>query len=264
MRPSHPEPETFMSKLLRRTLITSASAMALTFSAAALGWSFTWGSGESVSGDGKLSRDTRALSGFETINVSGHFEVKVRQSATPRVELETDGNLLAYIETKVVEGRNGKTLEIGVKRGYNLNTRQPIRIEVDLAQLRGVGISGSGKVSVEPMKTEQLRLSVAGAGTVLAPQLDAGKLNLSIAGSGDIEAGGKAAEMEVSISGSGDVKARELAAEAVKVSIAGSGDAEVQANKTLKVSIAGSGDVRYRGDARTETSVAGSGSVRKL
>lgn len=253
-----------MSKLLRRTLLTGASALALTFSAAAIGWSFTWGSGESVSGDGKLSREKRDLSGFEAISLAGHFEVRVRQSATPRVELEADGNLLPYIETKVVDGRHGKTLEIGIKRGYSVNSRQPMRVEVDLAQLRSVGIAGSGKVHVEPMKSEQLRLAVAGSGTVMAPQLDASKVTMSIAGSGDIEAGGKAGELDVSIAGSGDVRARELAGEAVKVSISGSGDAEVQATKTLKVSIAGSGDVRYRGDARTETSVAGSGSIKRL
>lgn len=253
-----------MSKLLRRTLFTGASALALTFSAAAIGWSFTWGSGETVRGDGKMARETRDLSGFEAISLAGHFEVKVRQADSTRVQLEAEGNLLPYIETRVGEGRHGKTLEIGFKRGYNVQSREPIRVEVDLPMLRSLGIAGSGKASVESMKTEQLRLAVAGSGSVNAPQVDASKLTLSIAGSGDIDVGGKAAEMDVSIAGSGDVRARELTGEAVKVSISGSGDAEVHAKQRLKVSIAGSGDVRYRGEPQMETSVAGSGSVRKL
>lgn len=250
--------------LLRRTLFTGATAVALTFSAAAVAWSFNWGSGEQVKGDGKTARETRQLSGFDGISLSGHFELKVRQSGTPRLELEGDGNLLPYVETKVVDGRNGKTLEISVKRGYHVYSKQPLKIEVDMASLRAIGIAGSGKAEVESMKTDKLDFSVAGSGTVVAPKLEANKLSMSIAGSGDIMAGGKATEVGVSIAGSGDVKAAELAGDEVKVSISGSGDAQVQAIKKLKVSIAGSGDVRYSGNPETSSSIAGSGSVKKL
>lgn len=250
--------------LLRRTLFTGATAVALTFSAAAVAWSFSWGSGEQVKGDGKTARETRQLSDFDGISLSGHFELKVRQSGTPRVELEGDGNLLPYVETKVVDGRKGKTLEISVKRGYHVYSKQPLKIEVDMASLRAIGIAGSGKAEVESMKADKLDFSVAGSGTVVAPKLEANKLSMSIAGSGDIVAGGKATEVGVSIAGSGDVKAVELAGDEVKVSISGSGDAQVQAIKKLKVSIAGSGDVRYSGNPETSSSIAGSGSVKKL
>jgi hypothetical protein len=250
--------------LIRRTLFTGAAAAALSFSAAAMAWSFSIGGGEQVKGDGKIARESRSVSGFDGISLSGNFELKVKQSGTPRVELEGDGNLLPYVETKVVEGRKGKTLEISVKRGYNVYSKQPLKIEVDLATLRAVGIAGSGKAEVDSFKSEVLDFSVAGSGTVLAPRVEAGKLSMSIAGSGDIVTGGKAAEASVSIAGSGDVKASELAADEVKVSISGSGDAAVQAIKKLKVSIAGSGDVRYSGNPEMSTSIAGSGSVKKL
>jgi len=250
--------------LLRRTLFTGATAAALTFSAAAFALSFTWGSGEQVKGDGKLAREARQLGDFDGISLSGHFELKVKQSATPRVELEADGNLLPYVETKVVDGSKGRTLQISVKRGYSVYAKQPLKIEVDMASLRAIGIAGSGKAEVDSFKTDKVDFSVAGSGTVLAPRLDAGKVSMSIAGSGDIVAGGKAAELGVSIAGSGDVKATELVADEVKVSISGSGDAAVQAAKKLKVSIAGSGDVRYTGNPEMSSSVAGSGSVRKL
>lgn len=253
-----------MSTLLRRTLSTGAIALGLSFSAAALGWSFTWGSGESVQGNGQPAREKRDLSGFEAISLTGPIELKVRQSDTPRLELEADGNLLPYVETKVVDGRNGKTLEIGVKRGHSLYSHKVLRVEVDMATLRALGIAGSGKVELDAMKTDTLKLSVAGSGSVKAGPVDAGKLSMSIAGSGDIVASGKSGETGISIAGSGDVRARELAADQVKVSISGSGSAEVQAIRTLKVSIAGSGDVRYLGEPQMESSVAGSGTVRKL
>ncbi len=250
--------------LLRRTLFTGAAAAALGFSAAALGWSFNFGGGEQVKGDGRVAREARQLSGFDAVSLSGRFDLKIKQSGTPRVEIEGDGNLLPYVETRVVETRKGKTLEIGIKRGYNIQSRQALRVEVDLASLRALGIAGSGKAELDSFKSEQLDLSVAGSGTVLAPRLEAGKISMSIAGSGDIIAGGKATEGSMSIAGSGDVKAADLAVEELKVSISGSGDAAVQATRKLKVSIAGSGDVRYSGSPELSTSVAGSGSVKKL
>lgn len=252
------------SKILRRTLFTGATAMALTFSAAALALSFNFGSGEQVKGDGKPVRETRSVEGFEAIRLAGHFDVVVRQSPTSRVELEGDGNLLPYVETRVVDGNKGKVLEIGIKRGINVYANRPLKIEVDMATLRALGISGSGKAEIVSFKAGTLDLSVAGSGTVLARQLQADKLSVSVAGSGDVVAEGRATELGVSIAGSGDVKTGELVADEVKVSISGSGDASVQANRKLKVSIAGSGDVRYTGTAEVSSSIAGSGSVKKL
>jgi hypothetical protein len=151
--------------LIRRTLFTGTAALALTFSAAALGWSMNWGAGERVNGDGKIARETRALSGFDGISLSGPFELKLRQSNTPRVELEADGNLLSYVETRIVETSKGKTLEIGVKRGYSVYSRQALKIEVDLASLRAISIAGSGRADADSFKTERLDFSVAGSGT---------------------------------------------------------------------------------------------------
>lgn len=246
--------------LVRRSLLTAtlAAAAAATLSAGAMAWGQ-----EQVKGDGKIVKEARQLESFDGIALAGPFELKLRQSDTQRVELEADSNLLPLVETRVVSGSKGKTLEVQVKKGYSVYSKQPLRIAVDAATLRRLAIAGSGKAEIDALKTDKVDFSVAGAGTVVAPQLDAGTVKMSVAGAGDIRAGGKATELDVSIAGSGDVKAFELAGDEVKVSIAGSGDAQVQANKKLKVSIAGSGDVVYTGSAEPSTSIAGSGSVKR-
>lgn len=246
--------------LIRRRVLTAtlAAAAAVTLSAGALAWGQ-----EQVKGDGKIVKEARQLDSFDSIALAGPFELKLRQSPTQRVELEADSNLLPLVETRVVSGLRGKTLEVQVKKGYAVYAKQPLRIAVDAATLRRLAIAGSGKAEIEALKAEKLDFDVAGSGSVRAPSLEAGELKMSVAGSGDIRAAGKASELEVSIAGSGDVRAFDLAVDEVKVSIAGSGDAEVQANKKLKVSIAGSGDVRHTGTAEPSTSVAGSGSVKR-
>lgn len=247
----------------RRFFLSSVAAAALVGSAAAVAWTFQTGEGTAVRGDGQIKREARSLSGFDAIAVSGGVELKVRQANATKVELEADGNLLPYVETLVVDGAKGRTLEVRVKKGYTVQSRQSLRVEVDLPQLRALAVAGSGTAEVQPFKSEALKISVAGSGTVKAPQLDTGAVHMSVAGTGDIVVGGRAREAQISVAGKGDVAAEQLAAEAVKVSIAGSGDVSVQAIKTLKVSIAGSGDVVYTGSPEVTQSIAGSGSVSR-
>lgn len=242
--------------IARRSLLTLAAVAALGTSAGV----YAWGSSETVRGDGKIAKEARKVEGFDAIGLSGPFELKVRQSGSQRVELEADANLLPYVETRI----KGRTLEIHVKKGYSLYSKQPLKIEIDMATLRSIGIAGSGKAEVESMKSDKIEFGVAGSGTVIANKLETTSIKLDIAGSGDIRVGGKTGELGVSIAGSGDVKAGDLVADEVKVDIAGSGDATVQANKKLKASIAGSGDVRYSGNAEVSSSIAGSGSVKRL
>lgn len=248
----------------RRLALATLSLAALSLTPAAQAWSWNFGNGERVKGSGELASETRTPGSFEAITLSGNFKVTVRQAATDSVQVRADNNLLPMIETRVVDGSKGKTLEIGPKKGFNLSPSAPMQINLDMVVLRAVAVEGSGDVRVDTMKTPSLEVSIAGAGDVRLAEIFSEAVTLKVAGSGDIAAKGRANSVSISVAGSGDVKVSELQADQVKVSIAGSGDAQVQANKTLKVSIAGSGDVRYLGSPEINSSVAGSGSIKRL
>ncbi len=249
----------------RRFFALGAGSLLL---AAAVGnaqaWSFSFGGGERVKGSGEVIAEPRNLGSFDAISLSGNFKLLVRQAASEAIEVKADRNLLPHIETRIVENNKGRTLEVGIKRGYQLSPTVTPTLSIAMPALRAVAVAGSGDIKVETMKTPQLDVSIAGSGDVLLADMQAERVGFKVSGSGDIVAHGRAAQVGVSIAGSGDVKVATLEADEVKVSIAGSGDAQVHANKQLKVSIAGSGDVRYKGAPEISSSVAGSGSVRKL
>jgi len=246
----------------RRFFILAATSLAIAGSAQA--WSWNFGSGERVNGSGEIVSESRDLGTFDGIALAGGFKVLVRQGNGGKVELKADKNLLPLIETKVIDGAKGRTLEISPKRGYNLNATTTPQIVLDVAQLRAISIAGSGDVKVEAMKTAGVNASIAGSGNIIFDKLDSERLGVEVSGSGDVVAHGRTGSLNISVAGSGDVKAKGLEAEEVKVTIAGSGDAQVQASKRLKVSIAGSGDVSYLGSPEISMSVAGSGKVKKL
>ncbi len=252
-----------MNKTTRRCFALTLIGLAAAGSAHA--WSWSIGGSQRVEGNGDVTTERRDLESFEAVALSSSFKVMVRQAGADKVEVRTDSNLQPYLETKVVSGRAGRTLEVTSKRGYHLNSSTTPVITIELRDLRGVSISGSGEIRVEGMKTSgPLDASIAGSGDIRLVGVEADRIGLRVSGSGDIAANGKANVLAVSVTGSGDVKARELAVEAAKVSIAGSGDVTVQARRKLDVSIAGSGDVGYVGNPEISMSNAGSGSVRRL
>jgi hypothetical protein len=255
--PSEPA-MTLSRRLFALGLVTAAVAL----SAPAGAWS--WNNNERVTGNGDIATEARDTGAFDGVSMAGGFNVVIRQGGGTKVEVKADRNLLPYIETRVVDGSKGRTLQIEPRKGYNISTSTTPVFTIEMPALRAVAVAGSGTVKVEAMKTGGVDASIAGSGDIRFAGLDAERLGLKVSGSGDIVAAGRAGSVTVGIAGSGDVKAAELAAEEVKVSIAGSGDAQVQATRRLNVSIAGSGDVKYVGSPEISSSIAGSGKVRRL
>ncbi|WP_310385485.1 head GIN domain-containing protein [Roseateles sp.] len=248
--------------LNRRSIHVAASITLLAVVAPAQAW--TWGFNEQVKGSGEVVSETRDLGGFDAISLSGSYKVLVRQGPAVKLEVKADTNLLPLIETRVVEGSKGRTLEIGTKKGFSFSSKTEPQIILVMPQLRSLAIAGSGDVRVEAMKTPELHASVSGSGDIDLVDFSSESLSVQVSGSGDIKASGRTGSFSLSVAGSGDVDARGLQADAVKASIAGSGNASVHAVNSLKISIAGSGDIGYLGSPKVSSSVAGHGVITKL
>jgi hypothetical protein len=232
-----------------------ALAVLLASGAALAGW---------TTGSGQVATETRAVSGFSAIGVGGSINVVVRQSGKESVEIKADDNVLPLIETVVEGSGDNRRLKIQFKRGESVRTKTPVTATVDVINLKALGMSGSGDVTVEALNTPAFTLSLSGSSDAVIKKLDTPQFTVSISGSGDVKAAGTAGRCEFSIAGSGDITSRDMACDDTSVSIAGSGDAKVSAKKTMAVSIAGSGDVEYSGGAQlVKSSVAGSGTVRQ-
>lgn len=245
---------------LGTTFCAALLAMPLAYADNKTGWSWL---GKSTTGSGTVVSQAREASDFQSIAVSGSINVKIRQGTREAVEVRTDDNLQALLETVVESGSGGRTLHVRWKRGSNVHTRSEPTVNIDVVQLKAISSGGSGRVTVDGLNTPALKFLIAGSGDGQLNAITTNEMEVSIAGSGNVRGDGKAAQLKLSIAGSGEVQLAKISADDVRVSIAGSGDATVQAQKSLHVSIAGSGDVIYSGDAAVKTSIAGSGSVKK-
>lgn len=214
-------------------------------------------------GSGRVASETRTVPAFQSIELDGSMDLKVRQGTPQSVQVEADDNLLNLLQT-VVEGSGPNArLHIQWQPRQSLRTRAKVLVTVVVPTLSGVALRGSGDLQLEALHTPALKLALSGSGDARLKDLSTEELVLSLSGSGDVAGQGRAARLKISIAGSGDVQLADLQSEAVRVSIAGSGNAAVHAQKSLEVSIAGSGDVSYVGTPSVKSTVAGSGSVRK-
>ena len=203
----------------------------------------------------------RAVEPFEAVALRAPFELVLRQGAKPALEVQADPAAQTLVETAVVDGSSGRTLEIRLREGAQLPWRAKVTVTVDATTLRAITLSGSGDIRGAGLRTERLDVAVSGSGDLSLQDLQATALALRIAGSGDATLSGRVARFTASVAGSGDIDAQALDASEVTVRIAGSGDVRVGAPASLDVSVVGSGDVSYRGQPKIAQRIAGSGSV---
>jgi predicted small secreted protein len=255
---------------------------------------------QTVSGSGKLSSETRTVSGFSSVTLAGIGDLYITQGPTELVRIEAEDNLIPYFDTSVVGG----TLMIGLKdqyMGITLQPTRPVKFYVTLPKIEAVTLAGSGNIFASQLKTAAFKISLLGSGnistdTLTATTLDlllsgSGNLNLGsvsasqvnsiISGSGDIQVntltasklssrttgsgnitlGGEVTDQSAEILGSGAYQAAGLKSATATVNVTGSGNSQVSASSTLNVTILGSGDVAYSGHPTVNASIAGSGKV---
>jgi hypothetical protein len=183
-----------------------------------------------------MATETRDVSGFDEIDLSGSGRVLVAVTGTESLTIEAEDNILPLLTTEV---RNG-TLVLGAKQSIISPTRE-IVYTITVVSLEAVTVSGSGSVT--------------------ATDIDADAFNVDMSGSGTVILGGVSESLDLSISGSGVFEGETLLSATGTVSLSGSGDAVVNVTDNLDVKVSGSGNVEYLGDPGVSVSISGSGDV---
>ena len=221
-------------------------------------------------------KKTVKLSDFNSVTVTGSYEVEYVPGPAGKAVLEGPADLVENTQLDIREGQ----LTVGSREGQltvGSRTRdrktivvmghmKPVVVKVSSPRVGSVSVAGSGSFrSAGNMEAGRVLLSVAGSGDVEIPRIDCESIEVTIAGSGEVELGDVYATVaDCSVAGSGDIKARLHAVETTGVGVSGSGDVEIAFDNCgrARVAISGSGDVELSGTLNSlEKSVQGSGSV---
>ena len=215
---------------------------------------------KSINGSGKIIKNSRSVSGFNRITISGSGHLFIIQGNTESLQIECDDNIEPHILSIV----KNETLEIGPKK-VNLNPSKPIQYTLFLRNLSALKTSGAIKVKSNMLKTENLSVVMNGSGKFILGRIEAQSIEVDINGSGkvDIESGNSKYQ-NLSISGSGKFNLSKVKSENADVKISGSGKAKVWVVNKLNIKISGSGKLDYYGTPRISSNVSGSGKVDSL
>jgi hypothetical protein len=190
-------------------------------------------------GSGQVVTETREVSGFTKVELSGSAELTIEKTGTESLSISAEDNLLPQLTSDV----SGDTLILGTKPNTSILPTKPITYSVTVKDLTGIAVSGSGSVRVSNLMTNSLTTKISGSGTITA----SGAVN----------------DQDVDITGSGRYQAEQMTSKAVKAQISGSGNASVLASDTLDVTISGSGTLTYSGDPKVTQEISGSGKLIK-
>jgi Putative auto-transporter adhesin, head GIN domain len=135
------------------------------------------------------------------------------------------------------------TLRLGHRPGATVLPDSPIRYQITVSKLTGIGVSGAGRVTGRDLEVDSLEVDVNGAGLV--------------------DLSGTADRQDVRLSGTGRYQAGELRSQIATVVLSGSGQMTLAVDRQLTVQISGAGTVSYSGDPSIDKSISGAGQLIK-
>jgi hypothetical protein len=224
----------------------------------AWGWRF-------VRGSGVVAEEIRNVSDFDCVVLSGTANLFVEQGDEHTLRIEAEDNLLRYIETHV----EGSTLDISTNHRESprirLRPTEPIRVFLQVRDLKEVRISGVGTVEAGDLVSDRFTVGISGGGDVAISGLTADALDVVVSGVGNLDiGGGSVAAQRIRISGGANYDARRLKSDRASVSVSGLGAVTLWASDRLDVGISGGGTVTYDGSPQVYQKVSGLGRVDAL
>ncbi len=219
-----------------------------------------FGMGERVRGNGNIISREESVGPFNSIDVGGAIVVRISQGGDHSVRIETDENLMEFLDVFT----EGNTLVIRSERGYNLDPSKEVIAYVSAPAYKNLEVSGASKIIGENTisGSETLRLDASGASEI-ALQVNGGEVVGDLSGASHVRLSGQVSTIDIQGSGASHVKAFDLVADEAIFDFSGASTADVTANKKLRVDASGASHVRYRGNASVDSHTSGASSVSR-
>ncbi|EMR04326.1 head GIN domain-containing protein [Cesiribacter andamanensis] len=211
--------------------------------------------GNTVQGNGMVVEDQRSLEDFSAINVEGSYEIVLVQGPAGLL-IQTDSNLLSYIQTEV------KRNTLRLSSTENLKGSDGIMIRISYPELEKLTIGGAAKITGDgPISGRDLEIEVKGAAMVEL-DVDVRKLELQMDGASSLNLNGTAQQLDARLEGAGNLAAYDLQVRDASIHLSGIGGAQVFVTDNLQARVSGVGGIRYRGNPQNiQRKVSGVGSI---
>ena len=210
-------------------------------------------------GNGEIVTERRAVSEFNELKIGGNFEVILKKGDQSYLEINTDENLLKFIDTEV----HGNVLEITQQR--KLISKKKIKLIINYIDLTGLRAMGAALIKNDGyIDTQDLMVRMEGAG-IIDLKIQCERLDVILSGAGIIKLAGEVKTQDLNLTGAGTLEAFDLESAECTISVGGLGGAEIFVTEKLEATIEGIGGIKYAGEpAETITEINGLGKIKQV
>lgn len=237
--------------------------------------------GNVIRGSGNVASEERALQGIKGVELAFEGEMTITLGDKESLIIESEDNLLPYIETRV----SGGVLTIRNQPNTNLQPTQPIRYTLTVTRLESLMVSSSGNINAPALEESNFKIEskssgdihlaglsatslavrISSSGDVSLDSLSADNLDIELSSSGKLEIGeGTVTQQDIDLSSSGTYDGGNVRCQLADVRISSSGNATLWVIEKLDVRLSSSGDVSYYGNPQVNQQLTSSGEVVSL
>ena len=213
-----------------------------------------------MKGSGIVTKEQRAVSSFDKIEIAGAFKVHLSQGDIESVEVEIDDNLQPYVEVR----NTGSKLILKFEDSIKLRNITKSNVYITMKNIDLFCVTGVCTLKMDgALNVTFLTIDVQGVfNTELELYCD--QLNADLNGVANIELRGNTEELKIVQKGVGKFNARNMEAAIVDVVNSGVGSVSVYATQELSMTNSGVGSITYSGDAIVKTiHSSGIGKIKK-
>ncbi len=199
---------------------------------------FNFSINKKAQGSGNIAVESRDVSGFNGIDVSGVFQVEIKANQNFAVEVEADDNLLPLITTEVRDGI------LHIEAADRILSNNGLKVRISAPDIDKIQATGASKVNLAGIKNENLSIDTGGASKIFV--------------------NGETARLEAEVSGASSIDAENLKAETASVNASGASHVTLFATAELKADASGASRIVYAGGPKNIIKdISGASTIRE-
>jgi hypothetical protein len=213
---------------------------------------------QTIKGNGNLQSQSRKVSDFSGIKVSGGFSVEIKEGKNEELRIEAEENLLGNVKSEVKDGI------LHLYTEGSINAKEGMKAYITVKELNTLKISGGVKVAgLSTFKSETFEMDLSG-GSNVSLALNVKKLDADMSGASKVMLTGRADELTLDMSGASNVNTQELISKRVKIGASGASKVKVFASESLSINASGASNIAYAGSPKIEAETTAASRITKL
>jgi hypothetical protein len=201
-----------------------------------------------IAGSGNVVTESRVVAEFDRIDLAGEGLVLVTIGDGYSLSLETDDNLMSYLDGSVAG--NTLTMRTVGTGSLDIDPTDSITWRVEVPRLVAVTISGAGSIEVPNSSGDRMAATIGGAGDIRLPGLAVGHLAAAITGAGTIVASGSADSVDLVVEAVGTIDAADLESATASVATGTPGSITLWVTDEIEILGSGLGSISVYGSPR--------------